>query len=127
MEEVLSRIKDSRKKKGYSYGTMAHELDTSPGAYRKIELNQTKLTVERLFQIAKILDEKVVDILGVNPNNQLNQNNHESAVGYQQQIENYYHDSKEKSEKIESLYEERLKDKDEMINALKELIYKQNK
>jgi DNA-binding XRE family transcriptional regulator len=39
MEEVLSKIKEFRKKKGYSYETMAHELDTSPAAYRKIELN----------------------------------------------------------------------------------------
>lgn len=122
MEEVLSKIKEYRKKKGYSYETMAHELDTSPGAYRKIELNQTKLTVERLFQIAKILDEKVVDILGINPNNQLNQTINDTATGYQQQIENYFQENKEKSEKIEALYEARLKDKDETITALKEII-----
>ena len=118
MEEVLSKIKEYRKKKGYSYEAMAHELDTSPAAYRKIELNQTKLTVERLFQIAKILDEKVVDILGINPNNQLNQTNNESATGYQQQIENYFQENKEKSEKIDKLYEARLKDKDETIAFL---------
>ena len=127
MEEVVSKIKEFRKKKGYSYETMAHELDTSPSAYRKIELNQTKLTVERLFQIAKILDEKVVDILGINPNNQLNQTNNDTATGYQQQIENYFQENKEKSEKIDALYEDRLKDKDVIINTLKEVLANYNK
>jgi transcriptional regulator with XRE-family HTH domain len=124
MEEVLSKIKEYRKKKGYTYETMAHELDTSAAAYRKIELNQTKLTVDRLFQIAQILDAKVVDILGINPNNQLNQTNTENATGYQQQIENYFHENKEKSEKIEQLYESRLKDKDIMIIQLQKMLEK---
>ena len=124
MEEILTKIKEFRKKKGYSYETMAHELDTSAGAYRKIEMNQTKLTVERLFQIATILETKVVDILGINPNNQLNQTNNENATGYQQQIENYFQESKEKSEKIEQLYESRLADKDKMIEQLQKIIEK---
>lgn len=124
MEEILSKIKEFRKKKGYLYETMAHELDTSAGAYRKIEMNQTKLTVERLFQIATILEAKVVDILGINPNNQLNQTNNENATGHQQQIENYFQESKEKSEKIEQLYESRLADKDKMIEQLHKIIEK---
>ena len=124
MEDVLSRIKEYRKKKGYSYETMAHELDTSAAAYRKIELNQTKLTVERLLQIAQILEAKVVDILGINPNSQLNQTNNENATGYQQQIENYFQESKERSEKIEQLYENRLKDKDLMIDQLQKILEK---
>ena len=42
---------------------MAHELNTSSAAYRKIELNQTKLTVERLFQIAKILINRILNAI----------------------------------------------------------------
>ena len=56
MEHILENIKEYRKRKGFSYETMAHELKTSPAAYRKIETNQTKLTVERLQQIAAILE-----------------------------------------------------------------------
>jgi len=121
-KKYCEESKSLGRKKGYSYETMAYELDTSAAAYRKIELNQTKLTVERLFQIAQILEAKVVDILGVNPNSQLNQTNNENATGYQQQIENYFQESKERSEKIEQLYESRLKDKDEIIEQLKKLI-----
>ncbi len=60
--------------------------------------------------------------MGINPNNQLNQTNHDNATGYQQQIENYFQENKEKSEKIEQLYEARLKDKENEIIALNTLI-----
>ena len=46
MDEILQRIKDNRKKKGFTYDNMANELNTSPAAYRKIELNQTKLRIQ---------------------------------------------------------------------------------
>lgn len=120
MEVVLEKIKEYRKKKGYSYETMAHELNTSPAAYRKIELNQTKLTVERLQQIATILEAKVEDLLDIKAETQFKQTNNESATGYQQQIENFY----QESQKIEQLYEERLKDKEDMMEQLKKIIEK---
>lgn len=124
MEEVLSKIKEYRKKKGFSYENMAHELNTSAAAYRKIELNQTKLTVERLVQIAQILEAKIEDLLDLKANSEFNQTNNENATGYQQQIENYFQENKEKSEKIEQLYESRLKDKDVMIAQLQKLLEK---
>lgn len=118
MEDVLQRIKEFRKKKGFSYETMAHELNTSTAAYRKTELNQTKLTLERLYQIAKILEITVGDILDIQANIQLNQSNNENANGYLRQIENFHQENLKKSEKIESLYEARLKDKDLVIEQL---------
>ena len=54
----------------------------------------------------------------------MNQTNNENATGYQQQIENYFQESKEKSEKIEQLYESRLADKDKMIEQLHKIIEK---
>jgi transcriptional regulator with XRE-family HTH domain len=124
MEEVLLKIKEYRKKKGFSYENMAHELNTSAAAYRKIELNQTKLTVERLQQIAQILEAKIEDLLDLKANSEFNQTNNENATGYQQQIENYFQENKEKSEKIEQLYESRLKDKDVLIAQLQKIIDK---
>ena len=38
--------------------------------------------------------------------------------------ENFYQENKEKSEKIEQLYEKRLKDKEDMIEQLKKTIEK---
>ena len=131
-EDILKRIKDYRNKKGYSYEYMEHQLNTSPTAYGKIENNKTRLTVERLFEIATVLDTKVLDILGVSSNSQLNQTNNNSSTGHQtngensigQNIENYFQENKEKTEKIEVLYEARLKDKDVLIAELQKFIQK---
>ena len=121
MDEVLSKIKEYRKKKGFSYENMAHELNTSAAAYRKIETNQTKLTVDRLYQIAQILEAKIEDLLDIKADKIYKQDINENGIGYQA-IEHFYADNKEKSEKIEQLYESRLKDKDVMIAQLQKII-----
>lgn len=48
MEDILSKIKEFRNKKGYSYENMAHELDTSAAAYRKIEMNRHVINYRKL-------------------------------------------------------------------------------
>ena len=121
-DEILNRIKEHRKKRGFSYETMAHEINTSTAAYRKIEMNQTKLTLERLYQIAQILDVSVGNLLDIQNKNQLSQINKDTSTGYLQQIDNFHSENKEKSEKIESLYEARLKDKDLVIEQLQKTI-----
>ena len=127
MRNVHEKIKEFRKQKGYSYETMAHEMHASAGAYRKIELNETQLSLKRLYQIAEILDTKVEDLLSLNSETEFNQTNNENATGYQQQIENFYQENKEKSEKIEQLYELRLKDKEDLISQLKMIVERLSK
>lgn len=106
MENVLEKIKEYRKKKGYSYEVMAHELNTSPAAYRKIETNQTKLTVERLQQIATILEAKIEDLLDIKADKIYHQDLKDSSIGHQE-VQNLYSENKETNEKfITSLQEE---------------------
>lgn len=122
MEIIIEKIKEYRKKKGFSHENMADELHISQAAYSKIEKNETKLTVDRLYQIAEILDTPVYELLDVNPNNIYNQQNfYDASVGHQE-IQNLYQENKDKTEKIETLYEERLKDKDKMIEQLQDII-----
>ncbi|SDL89260.1 helix-turn-helix domain-containing protein [Chryseobacterium taihuense] len=122
MEIIIEKIKEYRKKKGFSHENMAEELHISQAAYSKIEKNETKLTVDRLYQIAEILEAPVYELLDVNPNNIYNQQNfYDASVGYQD-IQNLYQENKDKTDKIESLYEERLKDKDKMIEQLQDII-----
>ena len=124
MEIIIEKIKEYRKKKGFSHENMADELHISQVAYSKIEKNETKLTVDRLFQIAQILETPVYEILDINPNNIYNQQYfYDASVGHQE-IQNLYQENKEKTEKIELLYEERIKDKDKMIEQLHDLIEK---
>ncbi|PIV48401.1 MAG: hypothetical protein COS19_13990 [Flavobacteriaceae bacterium CG02_land_8_20_14_3_00_34_13] len=61
-EEVLKRIQNIRKNKGFTYENLTNDLNISTAAYRKIELNKTKLTLERLSQIAEALETKVEDL-----------------------------------------------------------------
>lgn len=121
MEAVIAKIKDLRIAKGYSHENMAHMLDISQVAYTKLERNQTKLTVERLFKIAEILDTPVGDLLDIQPNNQFNQTNRETSTGYLQQIENFYQENKDQNQKIVELFEARLVDQAKIIEQLEQL------
>lgn len=126
MEKVISIIKEIRKEQGYSHEYMAHMLDISQVAYSKIEKNETKLTVERLFKIAEILDVKIDDILDTQQNNQFNQITHDHSMSYMQQIENFYHQNKEQNLKIIELYEALLNEKEESIVQMKNVIEQLN-
>ncbi len=115
IEQIINKIVSARTKSGYTLENMAHELDITPAAYRKIETMETKLTVERLFCIAEILKTPLSDLLEIG--NVLQQVNNENATGYQQKIENFYQDNKE-------IYEKLLESKDEQIVLLKNLLEK---
>ncbi len=98
MEEILNRIKELRKNKGFSYENMADELNISPSSYRKIEMNQSKLTVDRLVKISEILEAKLEEILDIKPDRIYNQEIKENSIGYQD-IHNFYEENKDKTEK----------------------------
>lgn len=55
MKLLCEKIKMIREFRGISQQTIAQQLNISPQAYGKIERNETKLDVERLQQIANIL------------------------------------------------------------------------
>ena len=59
IKKILDKIAKRRKKKGYSYENMAEDLALTPSGYRKIETGETKLSVERMLQIATVLDLSV--------------------------------------------------------------------
>lgn len=123
MEDVINKIRDYRRNKGYSHEYMAHELNISQVAYSKIEKKETKLSVDRLFKISEILETPVESLLDINPNNIYNQTLNDNSIIYQD-FENLYQDNKEKSEKIVQLYEARLTDKSDMIAQLQKIIDK---
>ncbi len=122
MEAIIEKIKEHRKKKGFSHENMDKELHISQTAYSKIEKNEAKLTADRLFQISNILETHVYELLDGVPNNVYNQQYfYDISVGHQE-IQNLYQENKEKTEKIEALFEERLKDKDKIIQQLQAVI-----
>jgi len=119
MQKVLKKIGSIRKDKGYSHEYVALMLDISQAAYTKIERNQTKLTVQRLYKIAEILEVDVSELLDIQATNQSNEHNKDASTGYLQQIENFFHENKEQYDAIISHYEKNLKHKNDIILELK--------
>ena len=100
IKKILDKIAKRRKKKGYSYENMAEDLGLTPSGYRKIEKGETKLSVERMLQIATVLDLSVSKLFDIEESPEKNK-------------------YKETIEKLISSYEKRLKEKDKQIAFLK--------
>lgn len=119
MANYLKNIKEYREKIGYSLEYMGTKLDISSVSYSKIEKGETKLTIDRLYTIAEILNISVSYILDIEAKNEIHQTNNDTAIGSLKKIENFYQENKEQNLKIVELYEQRLKEKDVIIELLK--------
>ena len=89
---------------------MAEELRLSVPAYRKLEIGETKLSVERLFQISVILEMPLTELLDIDDEHMVQNNYHNDTV-YQQKIEHFYQENKEITEQL-------IRAKDELILQL---------
>jgi transcriptional regulator with XRE-family HTH domain len=92
-------------------------LDISQIAYSKLEKNETKLTVERLYKLADILETPITDLLDIKAKSIYNQHMQDQSIGHQE-VQNLYQENKEKTAQIIALYEARLQDKDKLIEQL---------
>lgn len=63
MQQLTYNIRTVREKLGYSQEYMAMKLGIGQNGYSKIELGHTRITVDRLFEIAKILQTDVFVLL----------------------------------------------------------------
>jgi transcriptional regulator with XRE-family HTH domain len=63
MKYLANNIRRLRESKSYSQEYMAAKMGLSQNGYSKIELNQTRLTVERLLIIAKLLGTEAGNLL----------------------------------------------------------------
>ena len=91
--ETGLKIKRIREHRNYTQQHMAEKLELSQNAYSKIENGTTKLTVDRLEEIAKILDVPVESILNSEKQVFNFENNRiDKFYGY---IENLHEENKE--------------------------------
>jgi transcriptional regulator with XRE-family HTH domain len=63
IKTIAISIRKKREYKNYTQEYLAYKLNISQNAYSKIELGYTKITVERLFQIAEVLEVSAVELL----------------------------------------------------------------
>ncbi|QJD95572.1 helix-turn-helix transcriptional regulator [Mucilaginibacter robiniae] len=69
IKSVATNIRKLREYRNYTQEYLAMKLDISQNAYSKIELGYTKITLERLYQIANLLNIDPVELLKADPTN----------------------------------------------------------
>ncbi|WP_255485152.1 helix-turn-helix domain-containing protein [Mucilaginibacter sp. X5P1] len=62
MEAVCFNIRNIRVRMNYSQTYLAAQLAISQNAYSKIELGYTKITLERLFEIAELIKHRSIRV-----------------------------------------------------------------
>lgn len=115
MNKTGFNIRKVRERKGFSQEYMANSLEISQASYARLENEDTKITVERLYKIAEILDTSIIDFFDVDKISIQTQNNNEGAFGNGSYIQNLHIENKE-------IYEKLLISKDEQIALLNKLI-----
>ncbi|MEH3113158.1 helix-turn-helix domain-containing protein [Pedobacter terrae] len=65
-KNVAGNIRKIREYRDYTQDYLAAKLKISQNAYSKIELGYSKLTIDRLFHIAAILEVEVTHLLTLN-------------------------------------------------------------
>ena len=113
-DTIAKNIRKHRELKGFSQEYMAHQLNVNQSTYAKMENSSTKITIDKLFSVAKLLEADVSEILDLKNQTIYNQDLKDKSVGHQQ-VENLYQENKE-------VYQELRKAKDEQIALLKEQI-----
>ena len=122
MNNVGFNIRKLREKQGFSQEYMAAQLGVAQASYARMENAETKITIERLSKIAELLQTDISELFDSSKVTIKNQNNEGVGSGY---IENLHIENKEIHEKLIEQYEQRLKDKDEQIALLKEMLRKE--
>ncbi len=115
-DSIAKNIRKYREIKGFSQEYMAHQLNINQASYAKLENNSTKISIDRLFSISKLLDTDISEILDLKNQTIFNQTDNETANAFGK-VEHYYQENKE-------VYQQLIKSKDEQIALLKEMLAK---
>lgn len=105
------RIKKIRELRGYSQEYLAEEREISQSAYSDLENNKTRLGLKRLQRIADVLDVDIVELMSSNITFSDNQ---KGGVANNAYVINQL------SDKLLEQFEQRLKEKDIIIEMLKD-------
>jgi transcriptional regulator with XRE-family HTH domain len=65
IKAIATNIRNKREYRNYTQEYLAAKLKISQNAYSKIELGYTKITIERLFQIAAVLEFSVAELINI--------------------------------------------------------------
>ena len=99
MNNIVSNIKRKREQKGYSQEYMASMLDMKQATYSRLESQESKLTLDRLQEIADILETDIATLLDSSKITIQNQTNNDGAYG-NGYVENLHIENKETTKKL---------------------------
>ena len=111
--EIRFKIRKKREEKGYSQDYMAIQLGITQKTYWRLENGQSKIDLERLQNISKILEIDPLKLISFDEKNTLNNNDQKRGNAANIFIHAY-------SEKERHLYESLVNEKDARIKHLEE-------
>lgn len=79
IKNVAVNIRKIREYRNYTQEYLAMKLAISQNAYSKIELGYTKITLERLYQIAQILEVDLIELIKAEDSEVVQLLNHSSV------------------------------------------------
>jgi len=118
MNNIAYKIKKARVNKGFSQEDIAAKLNVSQSAYAKIENGNTKLDIERLLDIVKILEMDIQDLLNIEniKNNYYSNNEIKNSPAF---VENF-------NIGIKDAYDETIKNLKEEVKFYRKLLEQRN-
>lgn len=109
---IGEQIKKIRERKGYSQEYLAEALKISQSVYSDLENNKTKQNLRRLEKIAEILESDIVELLSKGETITFNDNQNGGVANNAFVINQL-------SDKLIEQFEQRIKEKDEVIDSLR--------
>ena len=82
MNSVGTKIKKHREERGITQEYIANEMGITQSTYGRLEKSDKKLSVDRLTEIAKILDISISVLFGEKANNIIHENNGDNAQSH---------------------------------------------
>ncbi|MFD1258037.1 helix-turn-helix domain-containing protein [Mucilaginibacter terrae] len=79
IKTVAVNVRKIREYRNYTQEYLAMKLAISQNAYSKIELGYTKITLERLYQIAQILEVDLIELIKAEDSEVVQLLNHSSV------------------------------------------------
>lgn len=125
-QEVVKKIRLLRKEKGFDSIDMAEKLHITKSAYERLESGKTLTWSKYLEDILNIFEVTIEDFFN-DIGSKVNITNKKGAYGNSYIAKDFIFDNKETYEKLENLYKEIIKEKNDEIQYLKNCIEEKDK
>lgn len=112
--DIYSNIRKKREDKKYSQEYIASKLGMSQNAYSRIEQGLAKIYIDRLIQIAEVLETTVTDLIDTSPKQTVNITNNQTVNG------NVTNNTS--VEEMKAFYEKLIQEKENSIKSKNEQI-----